>query len=85
MVFHVFFVPFQVVTFKDESVSKLTLVDYLSIPPPRTLQLASLGSTWSGLHSALRAVKELLAEQYGLDPERIKGIDFYNGLFQRFQ
>jgi len=60
-----------VVTFRDDSMRKMTLVDYLSIPPPRTLQL--------------QAVKNLLAEQYGLDPDDIKGIDFYNGLFQRFQ
>lgn len=33
----------QVVTFKDDSMRKMTLVDYLSIPPPRTLQLQSLG------------------------------------------
>ncbi|CAE7395338.1 unnamed protein product [Symbiodinium sp. CCMP2456] len=60
-----------VVTFQDNSTKQLTMVDYLSIPPPRTLQLP--------------AVKELLAEQFGLDPLDIKGIDFYNGIFQRFK
>ena len=32
----------QTVTFRDESMRKMTLVDYLSIPPPRTLQLQNL-------------------------------------------
>mmetsp|Transcript_21154 Transcript_21154/g.39765 ORF Transcript_21154/g.39765 Transcript_21154/m.39765 type:complete len:337 (-) Transcript_21154:65-1075(-) len=60
-----------VVTFRDNSTKQLTMVDYLSIPPPRTLQLP--------------AVKELLAAQFGFDPVDIQDIDFYNGLFQRFQ
>ncbi|CAE7219206.1 unnamed protein product [Symbiodinium necroappetens] len=60
-----------VVTFQDNSTKQLTMVDYLSIPPPRTLQLP--------------AVKQLLAEQFGFDPLDIKGIDFYNGIFQRFK
>jgi hypothetical protein len=32
----------EVVTFRDDSMRKMTLVDYLSIPPPRTLQLQNL-------------------------------------------
>ena len=32
----------EVVTFRDDSMRKMTLVDYLSIPPPRTLQLKNL-------------------------------------------
>eukprot|EP00439_Symbiodinium_sp_Y106_P068480 s1502_g11.t1 len=37
----------KVVTFQDNSTKQLTMVDYLSIPPPRTLQLANLNPEWS--------------------------------------
>ena len=40
----------QVVTFHDNSTKKLTLVDYLSIPPPRTLQLPSPVSRGEQFH-----------------------------------
>ena len=39
-------IRFQVVTFRDNSTKQLTMVDYLSIPPPRTFQLPNLASQW---------------------------------------
>ena len=63
------------------------MVDYLSIPPPRTLQLPNLSPFWPYwlqellqkvlllVCAMLRAVKQLLAEQFGFDPLDIKGID----------
>mmetsp|Transcript_13618 Transcript_13618/g.31293 ORF Transcript_13618/g.31293 Transcript_13618/m.31293 type:complete len:340 (-) Transcript_13618:100-1119(-) len=55
------------VTFKDGQPScKLTLNDYLLLPPPRTT------------HLALTTAKEMLAEQHGLCVDNIAEVDFHH-------
>lgn len=50
--------------------SHLTLDDYLSIPPPRTMQFD--------------LVRAMLALQHGLDATDIVAIDFERGRFGKF-
>lgn len=56
-----------VVTFENRTKRTLTLFDYLSIPPPRTLQL--------------ELVKQLLEHQHGLNGSSIINIDFFGEKF----
>merc|ERR1719215_930050 len=48
----------------------IILNDYLSIPPPRTSQIA--------------IAKKMIQEEHGIDPATIESIDFFGGKFKKF-
>lgn len=60
-----------VVSFKDGEKKTVAVEDYLSIPGPRTQQF--------------ELVAKMLADQHGIDPETIAGIDFFGGKFAKFK
>jgi len=55
----------------DGDQKSITLHDYLSLPPPRTLQLEE--------------AKKMIQEQHGIDPTKIESIDFFGGKFDKFR